>query len=160
MTVQSGSRGGGVFAQLDNQEVGSLYIYLAVLATIGGVLFGFDSAKIGAAPVFLPFKLGPVGTGILVAGASLGSFVGALAAGPLVDRFGRKSLLLVDSGLFAVGSLVSPRPPPPPPKRRRWSPAVCSSDSRSGPTPRSRPPTSPSSRRRVAAGPSRSSSSG
>src|SRR4051794_24512993 len=107
MTVQSGSRGAGVFAQLDNQEVGSLYIYLAVLATIGGFLFGFDSANIGSALVFLPFKLGPVGTGIVVAGASLGSFVGALAAGPLVDRFGRKSLLLVDSGLFALGSLVS-----------------------------------------------------
>src|SRR3954451_13198027 len=107
MTVQSGSRGGGGFAQLDNQEVGSLYIYLAVLATIGGFLFGFDSANIGSALVFLPFKLGPVGTGIVVAGASLGSFVGALAAGPLVDRFGRKSLLLVDSGLFALGSLVS-----------------------------------------------------
>src|SRR3954453_5674628 len=107
MTGQSGSRGAGVFAQLDNQEVGSLYIYLAVLATIGGFLFGFDSANIGSALVFLPFDLGSVGTGITVAGASLGSFVGALAAGPFCDRFGRKSLLLIDSALFALGSIVS-----------------------------------------------------
>src|SRR5579875_725130 len=98
---------GGVLAQLDSRNIGSLYIYLAVLATIGGFLFGFDSSNIGSALVFLPFKLGPVGTGITVAGASLGSFVGALIAGPLVDRFGRTSLLLVDSGLFAVGSIIS-----------------------------------------------------
>ncbi|QDP95252.1 sugar porter family MFS transporter [Microlunatus elymi] len=98
---------GGILATLDNREIGSFYIYLAVLATIGGFLFGFDSSNIGSALVFLPFDLGAVGTGITVAGASLGSFVGALVAGPLTDRFGRKSLLLVDSGLFALGSLVS-----------------------------------------------------
>jgi MFS transporter, SP family, arabinose:H+ symporter len=105
-TAQSGGRG-GFLAELDQREIGSLYIYLAVLATIGGFLFGFDSSNIGSALGFLPFKLGPVATGIVVGGASLGSFVGALAAGPLTDRFGRKSLLLVDSGLFAVGSIVS-----------------------------------------------------
>ncbi|MBO0813527.1 MAG: MFS transporter, partial [Microlunatus sp.] len=97
----------GILAALDNREIGGFYIYLAVLATIGGFLFGFDSSNIGSALVFLPFDLGAVGTGITVAGASLGSFVGALVAGPLTDRFGRKSLLLVDSGLFAIGSLVS-----------------------------------------------------
>lgn len=97
----------GLLKTLDTRDIGRFYIYLAVLATIGGFLFGFDSANIGSALVFLPFTLGPVAIGIIVAGASLGSFVGALAAGPLTDRFGRKSLLLVDSGLFAVGSLVS-----------------------------------------------------
>ncbi|WP_022899052.1 sugar porter family MFS transporter [Humibacter albus] len=98
---------GGLLQALDTRDIGRFYIYLAVLATIGGFLFGFDSSNIGSALVFLPFKLGPVATGIIVAGASLGSFVGALAAGPLTDRFGRKSLLLADSALFAVGSIVS-----------------------------------------------------
>ena len=102
-----GGGGAGILATLDNREIGSFYIFLAILATIGGFLFGFDTANIGSALVFLPFHLGDFGTGIVVAGASLGSFVGALAAGPLTDRFGRKVLLLVDSGLFAVGSLVS-----------------------------------------------------
>src|SRR5699024_7250868 len=69
--------------------------------------FGFDSSNIGSALVFLPFDLGAWGTGITVAGASLGSFAGALLAGPLTDRFGRKSLLLADSALFAIGSLIS-----------------------------------------------------
>ncbi|WP_347351868.1 sugar porter family MFS transporter [Intrasporangium sp.] len=97
----------GFLAALDTRDVGRFYIYLAVLATIGGFLFGFDSSNIGSALVFLPFDLGPVGTGITVAGASLGSFVGAIVAGPLTDRYGRKSLLLADSALFAVGSIVS-----------------------------------------------------
>jgi sugar porter (SP) family MFS transporter len=97
----------GLLKTLDTRDIGRFYIYLAVLATIGGFLFGFDSSNIGSALVFLPFKLGPVAIGIIVAGASLGSFVGALAAGPLTDRFGRKSLLLADSALFAIGSLVS-----------------------------------------------------
>ncbi|GAB3608312.1 MULTISPECIES: MFS transporter [Humibacter] len=97
----------GLLEALDTRDIGRFYIYLAVLATIGGFLFGFDSSNIGSALVFLPFKLGPVAIGIIVAGASLGSFVGALAAGPLTDRFGRKSLLLADSALFAIGSLIS-----------------------------------------------------
>jgi MFS transporter, SP family, arabinose:H+ symporter len=97
----------GLLAKLDTRPIGRLYIYLAVLATIGGFLFGFDSSNIGSALVVLPFHLGPLGTGIVVSGASLGSFVGALLAGPLADRLGRKSLLLADSALFAVGSLVS-----------------------------------------------------
>jgi sugar porter (SP) family MFS transporter len=97
----------GLLETLDTRDIGRFYIYLAVLATIGGFLFGFDSSNIGSALVFLPFTLSPLAVGIIVAGASLGSFVGALAAGPLTDRFGRKSLLLVDSALFAVGSLIS-----------------------------------------------------
>lgn len=97
----------GLLETLDTRDIGRFYIYLAVLATIGGFLFGFDSSNIGSALVFLPFKLGPLAIGIIVAGASLGSFVGALAAGPLTDRFGRKALLLVDSALFAIGSLIS-----------------------------------------------------
>ena len=103
----------GILERLDDRPVGRFYIYLAVLATIGGFLFGFDSSNIGSALVFLPFDLGNFGTGITVAGASLGSFVGALAAGPLVDKFGRKSLLLVDSGIFALGSILSAVAPEP-----------------------------------------------
>ena len=96
-----------MLAELDRRDVRGLYLYLALLATIGGFLFGFDSSNIGSALVFLPFDLGAWGTGITVAGASLGSFAGALLAGPLTDRFGRKSLLLADSALFAIGSLIS-----------------------------------------------------
>jgi sugar porter (SP) family MFS transporter len=43
----------------------------------------------------------------LVAGASLGAAAGALLAGPLTDAFGRRSLLIVDAGIYAVGAILS-----------------------------------------------------
>jgi MFS family permease len=46
-------------------------------------------------------------TGYLVAGASLGAAAGALIAGPLTDRFGRKSLLVGDAVIYAVGAILS-----------------------------------------------------
>ena len=56
---------------------------------------------------FIPYELSNFWVGYLVAGASLGAAVGALVAGPLTDKFGRKSLLIVDAGVYAVGALLS-----------------------------------------------------
>ena len=97
----------GVLAGLDSQVTTSFYWYLAVLSCIGGFLFGYDTAVIGSVLDFIPFELSNFATGYLVAGASLGAAAGALAAGPLTDRFGRKSLLIVDAGIYAVGALLS-----------------------------------------------------
>jgi len=97
----------GVLARLDSQVTTSFYWYLAVLSCIGGFLFGYDTAVIGSVLDFIPYELSNLVTGYLVAGASLGAAVGALAAGPLTDRFGRKSLLIVDAGIYAVGALLS-----------------------------------------------------
>lgn len=82
------------------------YWYLALLACIGGFLFGYDTAVIGSVLDFIPYHLSSFWTGYLVAGASLGAAVGALAAGPLTDRFGRKSLLLADASIYALGALL------------------------------------------------------
>ena len=96
-----------VLAHLDATAMSGLYWYLALLACIGGFLFGYDTAVIGSVLDFIPYKLGDFWTGYLVAGASLGAAVGALAAGPLTDRFGRKSLLMADAGIYALGAILS-----------------------------------------------------
>ncbi len=97
----------GVLSDLDSQGTTSFYWYLAVLSCIGGFLFGYDTAVIGSVLDFVPFDLSDFQTGYLVAGASIGAAVGALAAGPFTDRFGRKSLLIIDAGIYAAGAVLS-----------------------------------------------------
>src|SRR4051812_35694205 len=97
----------GVLADLDNQVTSSFYWYLAVLSCIGGFLFGYDTADIGSVLAFVPYHLSDFATGYLVAGASIGAAVGALGAGPVTDRFGRKSLLIADAAIYAIGALLS-----------------------------------------------------
>jgi MFS transporter, SP family, arabinose:H+ symporter len=104
--------GRSVLEELDSRIPTGFYWYLAVLACIGGFLFGYDTSNIGSALPFIvakggPFPLSSFATGYLVAGASLGAAAGALIAGPLTDRFGRKSLLVGDAVIYAVGALLS-----------------------------------------------------
>jgi SP family arabinose:H+ symporter-like MFS transporter len=106
-TTETEPGGESVLAGLDSSATTSLYWYLAVLACIGGFLFGYDTAVIGSVLSFIPYHLSPFWTGYLVAGASLGAAVGALAAGPLTDRFGRKSLLMADASIYALGAILS-----------------------------------------------------
>ncbi len=86
---------------------GSFYWYLALLACVGGFLFGYDTSNIGSALPFIPYQLSDFAVGYLVAGASIGAAAGALVAGPLTDRFGRKFLLIIDVAIYAVGAIVS-----------------------------------------------------
>src|SRR5215467_2415674 len=99
--------GRNVLEDLDSRIPTNFYWYLAVLACIGGFLFGYDTSNIGAALGFIPYHLSSFATGYLVAGASLGAAAGALVAGPLVDRFGRKILLIADASIYAVGAILS-----------------------------------------------------
>jgi MFS transporter, SP family, arabinose:H+ symporter len=97
----------GALERLDGNVPTRFYWQLTLLATIGGFLFGYDTANIGAALTVLPYHLGDFASGYLVAGASLGAAAGALCAGPLTDRFGRRSLLIIDAFIYAVGAILS-----------------------------------------------------
>src|SRR5499427_8013002 len=99
--------GRNVLAELDKRVPTSFYWSLTLLATLGGFLFGYDTANIGSALPFVPYSLNGFALGYLVAGASLGAAVGALGAGPLADRFGRKSLLIADALIYALGAILS-----------------------------------------------------
>jgi MFS transporter, SP family, arabinose:H+ symporter len=107
MSSPSTTGSGTVLDALDSRAPTSFYWRLTLLATLGGFLFGYDTANIGSALPFLPYHLNGFWTGYVVAGASLGAAVGALAAGPLTDRFGRKSLLIADAAIYAAGALLS-----------------------------------------------------
>ncbi|HNU52151.1 MAG TPA: sugar porter family MFS transporter [Verrucomicrobiota bacterium] len=85
------------------------YVWLiSVIAALGGLLFGYDWVVVGGAKPFFEryFELAdPVSRGWANSCALVGCLIGALIAGGLSDRFGRKRLLLFAACLFAVTSL-------------------------------------------------------
>ncbi len=96
-----------ILKTLDERVPTRFYWQLTLLATLGGFLFGYDTSNIGSALNFVPYHLKGLALGYLVSGASLGAAAGAILAGPAADRFGRKALLVIDAGIYAVGSILS-----------------------------------------------------
>src|ERR1017187_8227882 len=85
------------------------YIWLiSVVAALGGLLFGYDWVVIGGAKPFFEryFHLtNAAQSGWANSCALVGCLVGALIAGALSDKFGRKRLLIASAFWFAVTSL-------------------------------------------------------
>lgn len=84
-------------------------ILASVTVAIGGLLFGFDTAVIAGAILFVreQFHLSPLQTEIAVSIALAGALVGAAVAGYLGDRLGRRTVLAYTAvfyGLFALGT--------------------------------------------------------
>jgi SP family arabinose:H+ symporter-like MFS transporter len=105
MAQPAGTR--SVLATLDDRPPSAFYWQLTLLATLGGFLFGYDTSNIGSALNFVPYNLHGLAQGYLVSGASLGAAAGAILGGPAADRFGRKTLLIVDAGIYALGAILS-----------------------------------------------------
>jgi len=59
--------GRNVLAELDKRVPTSFYWSLTLLATLGGFLFGYDTANIGSALPFVPYPLSGFALGYLVA---------------------------------------------------------------------------------------------
>jgi len=82
-------------------------VAVSVVAALGGLLFGFDTAVIsGAIPAITAyFRLDSYWLGWAVGAVLIGCAVGALFAGRLADKFGRRSMLLVCAFLFAASGI-------------------------------------------------------
>ncbi len=96
-------------------ETGSV-VYLAgvcLVASLGGLLFGFDTAVISGTFGFVKeqFCLSELQVGWFGSSALVGCIFGAAAAGVLGDRFGRKPILIISALLFFVSALLSTIPP-------------------------------------------------
>ncbi|MHB8254722.1 MAG: MFS transporter [Acidiferrobacter sp.] len=78
-------------------------------ASLGMFLDGFDLSIMAIAllPLRIAWHLGPAAIGNLMASALIGSLIGGLLGGSLVDRFGRRALLLPNVALYALGALGS-----------------------------------------------------
>lgn len=82
---------------------------ISVVAALAGLLFGFDIAIItGAGPFFTSaFGLNSLQEGWAYSSLLFGCIVGATFAGRLADQYGRKIVLFVIAGLFALTSIGS-----------------------------------------------------
>ncbi len=82
-------------------------VSVSIVAALGGLLFGFDTAIIAGATRFLKdqFHLTAFGEGLAVSIVLIGCMAGALVAGAASDRLGRKRFLLISAVLFFVSSL-------------------------------------------------------
>ena len=92
-----------------NADLNLRYLWLvSLVAALGGLLFGWDWVVVGGAKPFFQryFQLTTeAAIGWANSCALLGCLVGALVAGLLSDKFGRKRLLVLAALLFAVTSL-------------------------------------------------------
>ncbi|RPD45242.1 MFS transporter [Hymenobacter sediminis] len=89
------------------------YVYLiATVAALGGLLFGFDTAIINGALVFLKkdFGLTDAQTELAASSILLGAVAGAAVAGWLTDRYGRRRLLFGAALLFTLSALAAAVP--------------------------------------------------
>ena len=83
----------------------SLYLYfICLIATMGGLMFGFDIAIIsGAVPFIQPyFGWNELQLGWGVSSLLVGAIIGAFGSGVLSDKYGRKNVLIFVALFFAV----------------------------------------------------------
>lgn len=98
-----------------NATSGSVW-YLSLIclvASLGGLLFGFDTAVISGTVgmVETQFFLSKLEVGWFTSSALVGCILGAIIAGWLGDRFGRKPVLVIASFLFFLSAFGSATPP-------------------------------------------------
>jgi sugar porter (SP) family MFS transporter len=87
-------------------------ILVSIVAALGGLLFGYDTAVISGAIGFLRtfFTLDAAQMGWAASSALIGCILGAGTAGFISDAFGRKRALLLSAILFTVSGLWSALP--------------------------------------------------
>jgi SP family xylose:H+ symportor-like MFS transporter len=98
----------------------SLVIALTFVATLGGLLFGYDTAVIsGAVSSIDAYFINPLGwsetarsslSGWTISSALFGCIIGAFVAGWVSSRIGRRGGMMVAGAMFLLGSLGSAWP--------------------------------------------------
>jgi len=80
---------------------------VSLVAAIGGLIFGFDTAIVAGATRYMKeqFSLNSLQEGWTVAVVLIGCMFGAGLAGPVSDRVGRRRFMLVSAVLFLVSAV-------------------------------------------------------
>ena len=83
-------------------------VLAAMVAAIGGSLFGYDTGVISGAILFIrpEFGLGTTQEELVISAALVGATIGAIASGRLTDRLGRRAVFRVSERRVPVGKLL------------------------------------------------------
>ena len=87
------------------------YIWLyvvAIVASLGGLLSGYDTGVISGALLFIneTWLLPDTLQGFLVSSVLIGAVIGAATNGVLADIFGRKKIIMATAVIFIIGSIM------------------------------------------------------
>ncbi len=84
-----------------------LYI-VAIVASLGGLLSGYDTGVISGALLFIneTWILPDTLQGFLVSSVLIGAVIGAATNGILADIFGRKKIIMATAVIFILGSIL------------------------------------------------------
>ena len=86
-----------------------LWLYVvAIIASLGGLLSGYDTGVISGALLFIneSWNLTDTTQGILVSSVLIGAVIGAATNGILADMFGRKKIIMATAVIFTLGSIM------------------------------------------------------
>lgn len=86
-----------------------LWLYVvAIIASLGGLLSGYDTGVISGALLFIneSWNLADTTQGILVSSVLIGAVIGAATNGILADMFGRKKIIMATAVIFTLGSIM------------------------------------------------------
>ena len=86
-----------------------LWLYVvAIIASLGGLLSGYDTGVISGALLFIneSWDLTDYMQGILVSAVLIGAVIGAAVNGILADIFGRKKIIISTAIIFIIGSIL------------------------------------------------------
>ena len=90
----------------------SFTVRVCLVATLGGLLFGYDTAVISGAIGFMKahFDFTAAQKGWAASSALVGCIFGAIMAGSLSDGLGRKKVLIISAILFLISAIGSAIP--------------------------------------------------
>ena len=86
-----------------------LWLYVvAIIASLGGLLSGYDTGVISGALLFIneTWVLPDTLQGFLVSSVLIGAVIGAATNGVLADVFGRKKIIIATAVIFILGSIL------------------------------------------------------
>ncbi|MCL1126697.1 sugar porter family MFS transporter [Shewanella surugensis] len=81
-------------------------MFVSLIASLGGFLFGFDTGVINGTfdGLYSVFGADHIASGFNVTAILLGGAVGALFSGALVDRLGRRSMLIIAANFLVISA--------------------------------------------------------